>query len=89
MYQLLKDEVQDDVLLPKWLQRAQKEYVSPQIQNEILPTVVGGTADTSRRVPVLQHAIISDGTQDISGQEQENICRFIGCTVSLKQQAKA
>lgn len=78
LYQLLKDKAEDDVLLAKWLQRPQREYISPQIQNEILSTmsnsIVSGIADTIRDLPVLQYAVIMDGTQDISGQEQESIC---------------
>lgn len=77
-YQLLKDKAEDDVLLAKWLQRSQKEYISPQIQNEILSTMsnnfVSGIADTIRDLPVLQYAVITDGTQGISWQEQESIC---------------
>ncbi|KAK0144414.1 hypothetical protein N1851_017198 [Merluccius polli] len=71
-------KAEDDVLLAKWLQRSQKEYISPQIQNEILSTmsnnIVIGIADTIRDLPVIQYAVIMDGTQDISGQEQESIC---------------
>lgn len=78
LYQLLKDKAEDDVLLDKWLQRSQKEYISPEIQNEILSkmsnSIVRGIADTIRNLPILQYAIIIDGTQDISGQEQESIC---------------
>lgn len=63
-YQLLKDKAEDDVLLAKWLQRSQKEYISPQIQNEILSTMsnnfVSGIADTIRDLPVLQYAVIMD-----------------------------
>uniref|UniRef100_A0A8C6NYU6 DUF4371 domain-containing protein n=1 Tax=Nothobranchius furzeri TaxID=105023 RepID=A0A8C6NYU6_NOTFU len=77
-FQLLKDEAEDDVLLAKWLQRSQKEYTSSQIQNEIMSTmstnIVRGIADTIRAQPVLHYAVIMDGTQDISGQEQESIC---------------
>lgn len=72
LYQLLKDKAEDDVLLDKWLQRPQKEYISPEIQNEILSTmsnsIVRGIADTIGNLPILQYAIIIDGTQDISGQ---------------------
>lgn len=78
LYQLLRDKSEDDVLLAKWLQRFQKEYMSPQIQNEILSTmsdsIVSEIAHTIRQLPVLQYAVIMDGTQDISGQEQESIC---------------
>ena len=78
LYQLMKDKAADDVLIAKWLQRSQNEYISPQIQNEILSTmsnsIVSGIADTIRDLPVIQYAVIMDGTQDISGQEQESIC---------------
>jgi len=77
-YQLLKNKAEDGVLLDKWLQRPQKEYISPEIHNEILSTmsnsIVRGIADTIRDLPIVQYAIIIDGTQDISGQEQESIC---------------
>ena len=36
-------------------------------------SVVCGIADTSGNLPIRQYAIIIDGTQDISGQEQESI----------------
>lgn len=56
------ERAEDDVLLAKWLQRSQKDYISPQIQNEILSTmsnnVVSGIADTIRDLPVLQYAVI-------------------------------
>ena len=78
LYQLMKDKAADDVLIAKWLQRSQNEYISPQIQNEILSTmsnsIVSGIADTIRDLPVTQYAVIMDGTQDIFGQEQESIC---------------
>lgn len=78
LYQLLKDKAEDDVLLAKWLQRPQKDYISPRIQNEILSTmsisIVSGMADTIRQLPVLQYAVIMDGTHGISWQEQESIC---------------
>ena len=51
-YQLLKDKAEDDVLLAKWLQRSQKDYISPQIQNEILSkmsnNIVSGIADINQ-----------------------------------------
>ena len=60
------------------MQKSQKEYISPQIQNEILSTMsnntVSGIADTIRDLPVLQYAVIMDGTQDIFRHEQESIC---------------
>ena len=34
--------------------------------------IVSGVADTIRDLPVIQYAIIMDGTQDIPGQEQDN-----------------
>ena len=48
----------------------------PQIQNEILSTmsnnIVSGIADTVRDLPVLLYAVVMDGIQDMSGQEQES-----------------
>ncbi|XP_035985290.1 zinc finger MYM-type protein 1-like isoform X2 [Fundulus heteroclitus] len=82
LYQLLKNLAEDDALLAKWLLRSQKEYLSPQIQNEILcsmsNSIVSEIADTIRNLPIFEFAIIMDGTQDISGKEQESIClRYI------------
>lgn len=37
-------------------------------------TFLRGIADTIRCLPVTQFALIVDGTQDISGQEQESVC---------------
>ncbi|XP_027882815.1 zinc finger MYM-type protein 1-like isoform X1 [Xiphophorus couchianus] len=82
LYQLLKNLAEDDALLAKWLLRSQKEYLSPQIQNEILcsmsNSIVSEIADKIRNLPIFEFAIIMDGTQDISGKEQESIClRYI------------
>jgi len=37
-------------------------------------TVIRDIAKTIRSLPILQFSIIVDGTQDISGVEQESIC---------------
>lgn len=54
------------------------DYTSPLVQNEILKllgnNIVRDTAKSIQALPVLQYSIIIDGTQDISGVEQESIC---------------
>ncbi|XP_035991961.1 zinc finger MYM-type protein 1-like [Fundulus heteroclitus] len=41
-------------------------------------SIVSEIADTIRNLPIFEFAIIMDGTQDISGKEQESIClRYI------------
>lgn len=81
LFQLLKFQAKDDARLSHWLSQCQ-DYTSPQIQNEILQlvsnSVVRDIAKSIRSLPVLQYSLIIDGTQDISGAEQESIClRFV------------
>ncbi|MBN3304790.1 ZMYM1 protein, partial [Amia calva] len=75
--QLLKCKAADDPTLNKWL--AQKHnFKNPQIQNDILSImsndIIRGIADTIHSLPVTQFALIVDGTQDVSGTEQESVC---------------
>ncbi|KAJ8381375.1 hypothetical protein SKAU_G00021530 [Synaphobranchus kaupii] len=75
--QLLKLRSEDDPVLKKWLTRT-TNYTSWNAQNEILNvmsnTVIRDIANTIRSLPIQQFSIIVDGTQDISGAEQESIC---------------
>ncbi|XP_051797058.1 zinc finger MYM-type protein 1-like [Acanthochromis polyacanthus] len=80
--QHLKEKAEDDPAFQKWLETHKQDYTSPLIQNEILGIlsndIVRGIADTIRCLPVTQFALIVDGTQDISGREQESVClRFV------------
>ena len=76
--QLLKDKAEDDPAFQKWLETHKQDYTSPLIQNEILSQmrnyIIRGIADTIRCLPVTQFALVVDGTQDISGKEQESVC---------------
>ena len=77
MPQLLKVLAKDDHVLANWLLQSH-DYTSPQIQNELLSlygnTIVSQIATSIKSQSVLQYSIIIDGTQDISGKEQESIC---------------
>lgn len=76
--QLLKDKAEDDPALHKWLETHKQDYTSPKILNEILGSmsndIIRGIADIIRSLPVSQFSLIVDGTQDISGKEQESVC---------------
>lgn len=76
-YQLLKHKAKEDARLSDWLSRS-FDYTSPLVQNEILKllgnNIVRDIAKSIQALPVLQYSIIIDGTQDISGVEQESIC---------------
>ena len=76
--QHLKEKAEDDPAFQKWLETRKQDYTSPLIQNEVLgimsKDIIRGIADTIRCLPVTQFALIVDGTQDISGQEQESVC---------------
>lgn len=75
--QLLKYKSEDDPGLNKWL-GSRIDYTCPQVQNEILSllsnSIVCEIADNIRSLPQLQFSVIMDGTQDVSGKEQEAIC---------------
>ncbi|XP_047666557.1 zinc finger MYM-type protein 1-like [Tachysurus fulvidraco] len=77
LFQLLKFKANDDARLSSWLSRCH-DYTSPSVQNEILEMlgncIVRGIAVSIQSLPVLQYSLIIDGTQDVSGVEQESIC---------------
>lgn len=77
LFQHLKHKAKDDACLSDWLSR-HHDYTSPTVQNEILQLfgtcIVKDIAQTLRSLSVQQFSIIIDGTQDISGTEQESIC---------------
>ena len=76
--QHLKEKAEDDPAFQNCLETRKQDYTSPLIQNEVLgimsKDIIRGIADTIRCLPVTQFALIVDGTQDISGQEQESVC---------------
>lgn len=76
-YQHLKHKAKEDARLSDWLTRS-CDYTSPLVQNEIMQllgnSIVRDIAKSIQALPVLQYSIIIDGTQDISGVEQESIC---------------
>ncbi|KAK7898153.1 hypothetical protein WMY93_019006 [Mugilogobius chulae] len=81
LIQLLKFRGKSDACLSRWLSQCQ-DYTSPQVQNEVLQllgnTIVREIANCINSLPVVQYSLIVDGTQDISGSEQESIClRFV------------
>ena len=78
--QLMKYKAKGDAGLTTWLD-GHIDFTSPQIQNELLlmaNTIVKEIAAEVTSSAVVQFALIIDGTQDISGAEQESICvRFV------------
>lgn len=79
LYQLLKlRPEEDDPILLKWLTERTTMYTGPKAQNEILNimanTVIQGIAAEIRSLPIVQFSVIVDGTQDVSGAEQESVC---------------
>ena len=80
LYHVLKLRSEDDSSLEKWLGK-QINYTSPAIQNEILMLMAN---EVTRNIvsevnsESVFFGLIVDGTQDISGTEQECICiRFV------------
>jgi len=65
-------------VLKVWLRKPNNNYTSAEIQNEILNlkanSIVREIANTVQGLPNLPYSIIIDGTQDVSGVEQEAIC---------------
>ena len=63
--------------LRKWLS-SRIYYTCPQVQNEILNllshSIIREIADNIRSLWQLQFSVIMDGTQDVSGKEQEAVC---------------
>jgi len=79
LYQLLKLRAEeDDPILLKWLTDRTIAYTSPKSQNEILKimanTIIRGIASEIRSPALVQFSVVVDGTQDISGVEQESVC---------------
>jgi len=76
--QLLRLRSDDDSKLFEWLNSRDQDYTSPKIQNEMLniiaKSIIRDIATEIRSQPQLQYSIIIDGTQDITGTEQESIC---------------
>ena len=75
--QLLKYKAKGDAELTTWL-KGHLDFTSPQMQNEMLMlvgnTIIKEVVSEITSMPVVQFALIIDGTQDISGVEQESIC---------------
>lgn len=74
--QLLIYKSEDDPDLRKWLS-SRIDYTCPQVQKEILNllshSIIREIADNIRSLPQLQFSVIMDGTQDVSGKEQEAV----------------
>lgn len=62
----------------KWLTDRTIAYTSPKSQNEILKImaciIIRGIASEIRSLTLVQFFVVVDGTQDISGVEQESVC---------------
>ncbi|KAI4800961.1 hypothetical protein KUCAC02_006226 [Chaenocephalus aceratus] len=75
--QLLKYKATGDAELTSW-RKGPLDFTSPELQNELLKvmanTIIKEIVLEITSMPVVQFAIIIDGTQDISGVEQESIC---------------
>ncbi|CAH2319041.1 Hypothetical predicted protein [Pelobates cultripes] len=72
--QFLLAQADDVSYLKNWLSH-KAEYMSPDIQNEILKLLSHTVLRLIRKqIGNNAFAIIVDGTQDISGQEQNNVC---------------
>lgn len=87
--QLLKYKAEGDAELTIWL-KGHFDFTSPQMQNTVLKlmgdTILRGIVSEITLMPVVQFALITDGTQDISGVEQESIClRFIDADLQPKK----
>ena len=88
--QLMKYKAKGDAELTTWLD-GHIDFTSPQIQNELLKlmanTIVTEIAAEVTSSAVVQFALIIDGTQDISGAEQESICvRFVDKDLQPKEE---
>ena len=79
LHQLLRLRAEeDDPVLLKWLTERSTMYTSPKLHNEILNImankIIWGIAAEIRALQVLQFSLIIDGTQDVTGAEQESVC---------------
>ncbi|KAL2101376.1 hypothetical protein ACEWY4_003137 [Coilia grayii] len=76
--QLLKYKAEGDAAFSRWLCGKRGVHTSWDCQNEILDlmssSIIREIADEIRSLPVLQYAVIMDGTRDTSGVEQEALC---------------
>ncbi|KAJ3584594.1 hypothetical protein NHX12_015089 [Muraenolepis orangiensis] len=74
--QLLKYKATGDAELTSWL-KGHFNFTSPELHNELLKlmanTIIKEIVSEITSMPVVQFALIIDGTQDISGVEQESI----------------
>lgn len=75
--ELLKVRSEDKPSLRQWLQREQN-YTHPALQNEIIQIlgneIVANITEKIKLTNPLIYSVICDGTQDISGDEQESVC---------------
>lgn len=90
MHQLLMYKAEGDAELTTWL-KGHFDFTSPQVQNEILKlmgnTIVREIVSEITSMPLVQFALIIDGTQDVSGVEQESIClRFVDADLQPKEE---
>ena len=76
--QLLKYKAEGDPAFTRWLSGKRGVHTSWDCQNEMLDlmssSIIREIAEEIHSLPVLQYAIIMDGTRDISGVEQEALC---------------
>ncbi len=66
-------------------------YTSPVVQNEMLSlmsnTIIRNIAEEILSLPVVQYSVIIDGTQDVSGTEQESIClRYVDSDLEPREE---
>ncbi|XP_069471952.1 zinc finger MYM-type protein 1-like [Ambystoma mexicanum] len=70
--QVLEARADDVPCLKQWITSSRAEYLSPDIQNEVLQLLSHAILHILRNsIGDNPFAVIVDGTQDISGQEQE------------------
>lgn len=87
---LLLLKAEDDPALGHWLKR-NHSYTSPVVQNEMLSlmsnTIIRNIAEEILALPVVQYSVIIDGTQDVSGTEQESIClRYVDSDLEPREE---
>ncbi|KAJ1089934.1 hypothetical protein NDU88_003074 [Pleurodeles waltl] len=73
--QFLCARAEDVPSLKQWITANRAEYLSPDIQNKVLQLLSHAVLHQIRKnIGDNPYAVIVDGTQDISGQEQESFC---------------
>ncbi len=87
---LLLLKAEDDPALGHWLKR-NHSYTSPVVQNEMLSlmsnNIIRNIAEEILALPVVQYSVIIDGTQDVSGTEQESIClRYVDSDLEPREE---